>query len=290
MAALAINGVYTPVFWFAAPNLVPNRVHGEHTFKTLRVPIQWLETICRIHQYLQIGLRHLKELVLILKKKKKQWVKLIIAMKLELIFVEDLSLWNKNRSLLQELLGTSETLHYTMKAKWPLHMQLSCQRKIRLEQMVCGQSFNLNTLPSKNLQCKGDIPVSWGRWMCYLCIKELLVCCLITEQEEHPPWSIWRTQILDTSAPRGPAKCGQGCSQRFFCTVLGYQQTVLWALLPLAARNGIIGNQLSLAHSASQLLSSEKTTSRSSHPADMRWNALLYAPFYQVVTTGTSWL
>jgi len=95
-----------------------------------------------------------------LKKKKKQWVKLIIAMKLELIFVEDLSLWNKNRSLLQELLGTSETLHYTMKAKWPLHMQLSCQRKIRLEQMVCGQSFNLNTLPSKNLQCKGDIPVS----------------------------------------------------------------------------------------------------------------------------------
>lgn len=93
-------------------------------------------------------------------KKNRQWVKLIIAMKLELIFVEDLSLWNKSKSLLQELLGTSETLHYTMKAKWTLHMQLSCQRKIRQEQMVCGQSFNLNTLPSKNLQCEGDIPVS----------------------------------------------------------------------------------------------------------------------------------
>lgn len=186
LAALAINGVYRPVFWFATPTLVPNTVHGEQTCKILRFPMQWLETICRMHQYLQIGLRHLMELVVNLKKN-RQWVKLIIAMKLELIFVEDLSLCNKSKSLLQELLGTSETLHYTMKAKWTLHMQLSCQRKIRQEQMVCGQSFNLNTLPSKNLQCEGDIPVSVHE------ADECVICAL--KSCSSAAWSLRRRSI-----------------------------------------------------------------------------------------------
>jgi len=41
--------------------------------------------------------------------KERLWVTFITAMKTLLIFVADLSLENKSKSLLQELLGSSET-------------------------------------------------------------------------------------------------------------------------------------------------------------------------------------
>lgn len=185
LAALAINGVYRPVFWFAAPTLVPNSARRAN-LQDLKVSYAMARDNLQ-DASISANRPQTSDGTCGQPKKNRQWVKLIIAMKLELIFVEDLSLWNKSKSLLQELLGTSETLHYTMKAKWTLHMQLSCQRKIRQEQMVCGQSFNLNTLPSKNLQCEGDIPVSVHE------ADECVICAL--KSCSSAAWSLRRRSI-----------------------------------------------------------------------------------------------
>lgn len=68
LAALAINAAYGQVFCLTALPLIANREHGEQNCKTSRFPKKRLKKICNINQDLQIGFRHLIELVAVLKK------------------------------------------------------------------------------------------------------------------------------------------------------------------------------------------------------------------------------
>lgn len=97
--------------------------------------------------------------------------------------------------------------------------------------MVCGQSFNLNTLPSKNQQCYEHSPILWHEAdehvTCTLksCLMPGLEVCATEELEEFPVSNVCME------------KHG---SQHFSCTTLHvqYELCITHRLSPILVHTG----------------------------------------------------